>query len=159
MEKKFLTEKIRKLGKTKLERETRIRNLCNELRKIKNDLLNVDTTILTSKHYYHKWIKEQKQHILPHKKKFEKNSIYYDLKCYPMDYLPCMVYMMKQVEIEMESINNVFPLRSEITPKYIRLDTTTLVNLLLRKEHGNKAFYKTEGNLKKNEDKIWNFFF
>jgi hypothetical protein len=31
--------------------------------------------------------------------------------------------------------------------------------LLLRKEHGNKGFYKTEGNLKKNEDKIWNFFF
>jgi len=157
--KKFLTEKIRKLGKTKAERENRIRNLCNELRKIKNDLLNVDTTIFTSKHYYHKWIKEQKHNILPQKKKFEKNSIYYDLKCSPMDYLPCMVYMMKQVETEMESINNVFPLRSEITPKYIRLDTTTLVNLLLRKEQGNKGFYKTEGNLKKNEDKIWNFFF
>jgi len=157
--KKFLTEKIRKLGKTKAERENRIRNLCNELRKIKNDLLNVDTTIFTSKHYYHKWIKEQKHNILPQKKKFEKNSIYYDLKCSPMDYLPCMVYMMKQVESEMESINNVFPLRSEITPKYIRLDTTTLVNLLLRKEQGNKGFYKTEGNLKKNEDKIWNFFF
>ena len=53
----------------------------------------------------------------------------------------------------------MFPLRSEITPKYIRIDTTTLVNLLLRKEQGNKGFYKTEGNLKKNEDKIWNFFF
>ena len=157
--KKFLTEKIRKLGKTKAERENRIRNLCNELRKIKNDLLNVDTVIFTSNSYYHKWIKEQKQHVLPFKKKFEKNSIYYDLKCSPMDYLPCMVYMMKQVESEMESINNVFPLRSEITPKYIRLDTTTLVNLLLRKEQGNKGFYKTEGNLKKNEDKIWNFFF
>jgi hypothetical protein len=65
----------------------------------------------------------------------------------------------EQVETEMESINNVFPLRSEITPKYIRIDTTTLVNLLLRKEQGNKGFYKTEGNLKKNEDKIWKFFF
>jgi hypothetical protein len=157
--KKFLTEKIRKLGKTKAERETRIRTLCSELRKIKNDLLNIDTVIFTSKSYYHKWIKEQKQHILPCKKKFEKNSIYYDLKCSPMDYLSCMVYMMKQVETEMECINNVFPLRTEITPKYIRLDTTTLVNLLLRKEQGNKGFYKTEGNLKKNEDKIWNFFF
>ena len=157
--KKFLTEKIRKLGKTKAERETRIRSLCSELRKIKNDLLNIDTTVLTSKKYYHKWISEQKQHILPNKKKFEKNSIYYDLKCSPMDYLPSMIYMMKNVENEEESVNNVFPLRSEITPKYIRLDTTTLVNLLLRKEQGNKAFYKTEGNLKKNEDKLWKFFF
>jgi hypothetical protein len=157
--KKFLTEKIRKLGKTKAERETRIRSLCSELKKIKNDLLNVDTTILTSKKYYHNWISKQKQHILPNKKKFEKNSIYYDLKCFPMDYLSSMVYMMKNVENEEESVNNVFPLRSEITPKYIRLDTTTLVNLLLRKEQGNKAFYKTEGNLKKNEDKLWKFFF
>jgi hypothetical protein len=33
------------------------------------------------------------------------------------------------------------------------------VNLLLRKEQGNKSFYKTEGNLKQNEDKIWKFFF
>jgi hypothetical protein len=157
--KKFLTEKIRKLGKTKKERESRIRTLCSELRKIKNDLLNVDTTILTSKPYYHIWINQQKRNILPLKTNFEKNSIYYDLKCSPMNYLPCMIYMMKQVETEMESINNVFPLRSEITPKYIRLDTTTLVNLLFTKKQGNKGFYKTEGNLKKNEDKIWEFFF
>jgi hypothetical protein len=157
--KKIITEKIRKLGKTKKERETRIRNLCSELRKIKNDLLNVETTDFTSKNYYHKWIKEQKQHILPQKNKFEKNSIYYDLKCNPMDYLPCMVFMMKQVENDMESINNVFPLRSEISPKYIRLDTTTIVNLLFTQKQGNKGFYKTEGNLKKNEDKIWEFFF
>ena len=157
--KKMITEKIRKLGKTKKERETRIRNLCSELRKIKNDLLNVDTKEFTSNSYYHSWITEQKRNILPLKMKFEKNSIYYDLKCSPMDYLPCMVYMMKQVENDLETINNVFPLRSEITPKYIRLDTTTIVNLLLRKEQGNKGFYKTEGNLKKNENKIWEFFF
>jgi hypothetical protein len=159
--KKFITEKIRKLGKTKTERESRIRNLCSELRKIKNDLLSVDKKEYTSKCYYHKWITEQRNHVLPNKKKFEKDSIYYDLKCNPMDYLPSMIYMMKQVENEKEnnSISNVFPMRSEITPKYIRLDTTTLVHLLLRKEQGNKSDYTTEGNLKKNEDKIWKFFF
>jgi hypothetical protein len=157
--KKLITEKIRKLCKTKAERETRIRALCSELRKIKNDLLNVDTTILTSKPYYHKWITEQKRNVLPNKTKYEKKSIYYDLKCSPMDYFPSMIFMMKRAENELETINNVFPLRSSITPSYIRLDTTTLVNLLLRKEQGNKGFFKTEGNLKKNEDKIWKFFF
>ena len=158
---KFLTEKIRKLGKTKVERETRIRNLSSELRKIKNDLLSVDKKEYTSKCYYHKWITEQRKYVLPNKKKFEKDSIYYDLKCNPMDYLPSMIYIMKQVENEKEnnSISNVFPMRSEITPKYIRLDTTTLVHLLLRKEQGNKSDYTTDGNLKKNEDKIWKFFF
>jgi len=159
--KKIITEKIRKFGKSKAERETRIRNLCSELRKIKNDLLSVDKKEYTSKLYYHKWITEQRNYVLPNKKKFEKDTIYYDLKCNPMDYLPSMIYMMKHVEIEKEnnSISNVFPMRSEITPKYIRLDTTTLVNILFRKHHGSKALYKTNGNLKKNEDKIWKFFF
>jgi hypothetical protein len=157
--KKLIVNKIRKLGKTKMERDARIRTLCADLRKIKNDLLNVDDKPYQSNHHYHKWITQQKQHILPHKTKYEKNSVMYDLKCKTMDYLPCMIYMMKQVENDDESVNNVFPLRSEITPKYIRLDTTTLVNLLLRKEHGTKGFFKTKGELKKNEDKIWKFFF
>jgi hypothetical protein len=157
--KKLIVNKIRKLGKTKMERDARIRTLCADLRKIKNDLLNVDDKPYQSNHHYHKWITQQKQHILPPKTKYEKNSVMYDLKCKTMDYLPCMIYMMKQVENDGESVNNVFPLRSEITPKYIRLDTTTLVNLLLRKEHGTKGFFKTKGELKKNEDKIWKFFF
>jgi hypothetical protein len=119
----------------------------------------VDNSPYTSKYYYHEWITEQRNHVIPKKKKYEKNNIYYDLKCSPMDYFPCMIFMMKQVENDGESVNNVFPLRNEIAPKYIRLDTTTLVNLLLREEHGKKGEYKTNGNLKKYEDKIWKFFF
>lgn len=158
--KKMLTEKIRKLCKTKREREARIRNLCSELRKIKNDLLNVDANVkYTSKYYYHSWITEQKKRTLPNKTKFQKDSIYYDLKCKVIDYFPCMIAMMKQVENELETISNVFPLRSGITPNYIRLDTITLVHLLLRKEQGNKGDYTDEGNTKKHEDKIWQFFF
>ncbi len=157
--KKMIVDKIRKIGKPQKEREARVRTLCAELRKIKNDLLNVDGKPYQSSPHYHNWITEQKQNILPIKKKYEKNNIYYDLKCSPMDYFPCMIFMMKRVENDGESVNNVFPLRSEIAPKYIRLDTTTLVNLLLRKEHGTKGFYKTKGELKKNEDKIWEFFF
>ena len=157
--KKIIVDKIRKLGKTQNEREIRVRNLCAELRKIKNDLLNVDEKPYQSNHNYHKWIVEQKKNILPKRTKFEKNSVMYDLKCKTIEYLPCMIFMMKQVENDGESVNNVFPLRSKIAPKYIRLDTTTLVNLLLRKEHGTKGFFKTNGELKKNEDKIWKFFF
>ena len=157
--KKFLTEKIRKLGKTKAEREARIRNLCNELRKIKHDLLNVENNEFKSKPHYHNWIREQKKHILPTKIKFNQKSVYYDLKCTPFQYFPCMISMMKQVEQDGYKVCNVFPMRSGITPNYIRLDTTTLVHLLMRKEQGTKSEYLTEGNLKRNEDKIWNFFF
>jgi len=70
-----------------------------------------------------------------------------------------MIYMMKYIEQDGLSVNNVFPLRSEITPKHIRIDTTILVHLLMRKEQGNKTDYLTKGNLKKNENKIWEFFF
>ena len=157
--KKMMVEKIRKIFPTKKEREARVRQLEKELRKIKNDLLNVDSNVdYTSHPHYHKWITQQKKCILPNKK-FQKQSIYYDLKCKPMDYLPCMIAMMKQVENDEETISNVFPLRSSISPGYIRLDTITLVYLLLRKEQGKKRDYCNQGNTKKHEDKIWKFFF
>jgi transposase len=66
---------------------------------------------------------------------------------------------MRQIEISGETLHNVFSLRSSIQPHYIKLDTTTLVNLLMRKDQGNKGYYTSKGNLKKNEDKIWEFFF
>jgi len=158
--KKFLVSKIRKMNISKKEKDGRINKLCNQLRKIKNDLLNVTEGTQTahkSHPSYHKWITEQKQHILPIKT-FKKN-VYYDLQCSPMDYFPCMIKMMKQVEEKAQTICNVFPMRNEIIPKHIRLDTTTLVHLLMTKSQGNKSAYLTEGNLKRNEDKIWNFFF
>jgi len=158
--KNMLVEKIRKMFHTKKERDARIRLLEKELRKIKNDLLNVDNNIeYTSQPHYHNWITQQKKCILPNKDKFQKQSIYYDLKCKPMDYFPCMIAMMKRVENDDESISNVFPLRSSISPGYIRLDTITLVYLLLRKEQGKKSDFSNQGNTKKYEDKIWKFFF
>ena len=157
--KKFIIDKIRKLNITRKEKDDRINKLCSELRKIKNDILNIDTDKYKSKNYYHLWIKDTKKLILPNKTVFKKNNLYYDLQCLPQDYLPCMIYMMKEVEKDGLTINNVFPLRSEIIPKHIRLDTTTLVHLLMTKKQGNKSDYLFNGNLKKSEDKIWEFFF
>ena len=45
----------------------------------------------------------------------------------------------KQVEKNECSINNVFPLRTDIIAKHIRIDTTTLVHLLMTKKQGNKT--------------------
>jgi transposase len=53
----------------------------------------------------------------------------------------------------------VFSLRSDIIPKHIRLDTTSIVHLLLSKKYGNKGDFLFKGNLKRREDDIWNFFF
>jgi len=140
------------------EKTVKINTLCNELRKIKNDILDVEITKYKSNTEYHSIIDEQKNIIIPNKK-FKKNSLYYDLQCSPFDYLKHMIYMMKYIEEKEISIYNVFPLRSDIIPKHIRIDTTTLVHTLLIKKYGNKSDYLFNGNLKRNEDKIWEFFF
>ena len=159
--KKFIVNKIRKMNITQKEKEQRVNNLCNQLRKIKTDLLNVTEGSKNYKSHtmYHIWINQQKQFITPNKSTYKKNNIVYDLMCSPFDYFPCMIIMMKQVEKEEQTISNVFPMRSEIIPKHIRLDTTTLVHLLMTKKQGIKSEYLTKGNLKRNENKIWDFFF
>ena len=159
--KNFIVNKIRKMNITQKEKEQRVNNLCNQLRKIKTDLLNVTEGSKNYKSHtmYHIWINQQKQFITPNKSTYKKNNIVYDLMCSPFDYFPCMIIMMKQVEKEEQTISNVFPMRSEIIPKHIRLDTTTLVNLLMTKKQGIKSEYLTKGNLKRNENKIWEFFF
>lgn len=156
--KKYITKAIRKVKKTKRERDSSVYSLKSQLRKIKNDILNVESNKYESHTRYHPWITEQKKYIIP-TKTFKKNSLYYDLQCSPYDYLPCMITMMKIVENDEFSINNVFPLRSDIIPKHIRIDTTSLVHLLFTDKQGTKGSYLTKGNLKRNEDKIWQFFF
>jgi hypothetical protein len=157
--KKFIVNRIRKLNITQKAKEQRVNNLCNQLRKIKTDLLNIENINYKSHPMYHKWINQQKLFITPNKPSYKKDNIVYDLICSPFDYFGCMIFMMKQIENEEQTIYNVFPMRSEIIPKHIRLDTTTLVHLLMTKKQGIKSEYLTKGNLKRNENKIWEFFF
>jgi len=135
-----------------------INEFCRQLRKIKLDVLDVSHNY-KSDEKYHCWIKGVKPYITPNKEKYQKDNLYYDLQCTPQDYLPCMIRMMKEVEKEGVMIYNVFPMRNDVIPHSIKLDTTTLVNLLFTDKQGKKHHYLTEGNLKKNEDKIWEFFF
>lgn len=158
-EKKFMITQIRKIKKTKIDRESTIRTLNTQLRKIKVDLLNIENTNYKSNSYYHKWINEQKKLVIPVKDKFMKDNLFYDLQCTPQDYFSCMIFMMKQVEKQGYTTTNPFPMRNDVIAKHIRLDTTTLVHLLMTKTQGNKSDYLFKGNLKRFEDKIWKFFF
>ena len=158
-EKKFMITQIRKIKKTKIDRESTIRTLNTQLRKIKVDLLNIENTNYKSNSYYHKWINEQKKLVIPVKDKFMKDNLFYDLQCTPQDYFSCMIFMMKQVEKQGYTSSNPFPMRNDVIAKHIRLDTTTLVHLLMTKTQGNKSDYLFKGNLKRFEDKIWKFFF
>ncbi len=173
--KDLLIKKIKKIYKTKRERMEKIRKLTSNLRQIKNDLLNVENDKLTSHKSYHHWILESRKYILPPKSTFEKHSIYYDIQCKPQDYFKSMIYISQFIENDHEFVNsvkrtfnkkeeqikflNLFPLRSSIIPSHMKLDTTTLVHLLFTEKNGKKDHYLSKGNLKINEDKIWNFFF
>ena len=103
--KNFMKNKIQKLNITKKEKESRINNLCSQLRKIKNDILNVENDQFKSNKYYHKWINEHKKYIIPVKKTFKKDNLYYDLQYVPQDYFSCMIFMMKQVEKDRKARN------------------------------------------------------
>lgn len=69
----------------------------------------------------------------------------------PFKFLPSMIRMSLEIESNGQKTFTCFPLRTSIIPKYIRLDTTTLVHILSE----NKAKYLTEGYLKENKDLIW----
>ena len=156
--KKDTITKIKEENKDEEKQKELVNEFCRQLRKIKTDILEI-TTEYKSNVKYHNWIKEIKKTITPNKDKYQKDSLYYDLQCNPQDYLPCMIIMMKEVEKDKVMIYNVFPMRNDIIPHSIKLDTTTLVHLLFTQKQGNKTDYLLEGNLKKYEDKIWEFFF
>jgi hypothetical protein len=156
--KKETIGKIKEENKDEEKQKELVNEFCRQLRKIKTDILEI-TTEYKSDVKYHNWIKEIKKTTTPNKNKYQKDSLYYDLQCNPQDYLPCMIRMMKEVEKDKVMIYNVFPMRNDIIMKSIKLDTTTLVHLLFTQKQGNKTDYLLEGNLKKYENEIWEFFF
>jgi hypothetical protein len=156
--KKETITKIKEENKEEEKQRELVNEFCRQLRKIKTDILEINTNY-KSDVKYHNWIKEIKKTITPNKDKYQKDNLYYDLQCNSQDYLPCMIRMMKEVEKDKVMIYNVFPMRNDIIPHSVKLDTTTLVHLLFTQKQGNKTDYLLEGNLKKYENEIWKFFF
>jgi hypothetical protein len=132
-----------------------ISRLSSNLRQIKNDLL---LKTRTSKPFYHDWISSISSKIFP-QRKYQENNIYYDIQCSPQDYLPYMFFMMRELESQDLKLNIVCPLRSDIVPKHVKIDTTSLVHICLTEEQGTKEEFLTQGNLVRNQSKIWGFFF
>ena len=141
-------------------KKSQIAKLSTLLRHLKTDILSLNP-ILFSPVEYQEFILQARQSVLPSRTSYEKNSVYYDLQAHPQDYLSGMFQMLKYIESQSASIINLSPLRSSIIPKYIKIDTTSLANLLLnRQKHGyNKDYLTTKGNLVRLQDQIWSLFF
>lgn len=155
--KREVMEIIKATKRTTEQKHKLTSNLCGNLRKVKNDILN-PTVEKTSLPMYHRWIDDVKEHILPNRD-LQKDTVHYDVKCSPQDYLSGMVYMMKAVEDAGVCMSNVFPLRREIAPKYVPIDTTTLIHILMDKSIGKRDSYLRNGNLVLNQAKLWGMFF
>jgi hypothetical protein len=156
--KKETITKIKEENKEEDKQKELVNEFCRQLRKVKIDILEISSDY-KSDIKYHNWIKEIKKTITPNKDKYQKDNLYLDLQCNPQNYLPCMIRMMKEVEKDKVMIYNVFPMRNDIIPHSVKLDTTTLVHLLFTQKQANKTDYLLEGNLKKYENEIWEFFF
>ena len=160
-------DEIKKI-KDKEVRKERYKSLTNEFKKIKDDLVSL-TNDLNADEKYHNWIKEHKKHIVPNKPNFDKDSIYYDLHSNTKDYLKSFIYINIQLEklndILLEDTNdidkvkqiklfNILPLRSNIIPKNICIDTCALISNFLGDESTTMHFknYKKETN----QFKLWN---
>ena len=86
-------------------------------------------------------------------------SVYYDVKVKPFDYLKGMLYMNEVLESQENKLFQPLPLRTNIVPKHIILDTASLVSLFYpaNKTDGIKKG-ELHKNLKENQHDIWNAF-
>ena len=120
----------------------------------KNKCLSLDETDIM----FDDWKKTHLSNILPAE---IKKSIHYDIKVRPFEYLKGMLYMNSILEKQENKLFQPLPLRNNIIPKYIILDTASIISLFCpeKDKDGHKS-KKGEllSNLKENQNDIWNAF-
>jgi hypothetical protein len=157
-------EQITKDNKDKLIRKELHKNLTDEFKKVKNDLISFNE--LTADEKYKNWIIEERKKLYPNKTKFDKDLINYDLKSNTQDYLQSMFYLATKLEkINSEltedkkeiRLFNVLPLRTNIVSKNIVIDTCALISNFLGKESTSEHLknYKDDDN----QYLLWEKFF
>jgi len=104
------------------------------------------------------WKLTHLSHILPSE---IKKSIHYDIKVRPFEYLNGMLYMNSVLEKQENKLFQPLPLRNNIIPKHIIIDTASLINLFCpeKDSKGNKV-KKGEllSNIKDNQNEVWSNF-
>lgn len=125
------------------------RKLLNkELFEIKEDLLN---NTLLSDPKYHDWIIQHRNNIFPVN---YVNCYEFDIENNPQKYLKSMIYMCLEIEKIGTASYQFFPLRTNIIPRYIPIDTKSLIEILIRNDK--KKFLE---NVEKYKNEIWSQFF
>ena len=110
-----------------------------------SDIINIKSN-MTAPGIYHMIIYRWRNDFFPYSKLYIDDPIPYDIKVNPQDYLPNMIGLCRMLEdLNKDIIRdtpvgktpcihklfNVLPLRTSITPKYINLDTRSIVDLFI----------------------------
>ena len=148
---RFIQHFLRFINKTTIE-ITEDKPILFQFKKNLMELKETDTK-------FNEWKTTHLPNILP---KNIKKSIHYDIEVRPFDYLKGMLYMNSVLEKQENKLFQPLPLRNNIIPKHIILDTASIINLFCpeKDKDGNKV-KKGEllSNVKDNQNEVWcNFF-
>ena len=126
--------------------------------KLKHQLMNLNNE---TDEMFNEWNITHLSNILPTE---IKKSIHYDVKVRPFEYLKGMLYMNSILEKMESKLFQPLPLRNNIIPKHIIIDTASLINLFCpsvggKDKDGNKV-KKCEllSNVKENQNEVWSNF-
>ena len=122
--------------------------LKKELYLLKNDLF--DNTRLSDKKY-HTWIDIHRPNILP--SDIDKVSPI-DVKNNPQSFLKYMIYMNIELENNKQKMFQFFPLRTNIIPKYIPIDTKSIIEILVDEKKGDYL-----SHVSANQKELWTKYF
>jgi len=141
-----------KKEKDKIKRKELYKNLNQEIRDLKSDLIN--NKIENSKEDYHSWIRENKGFLFPNK---VNKSVAYDVKCNPEKYIKYSFYINQKIEELGKRPYQIIPQRNNIVPKSITLNSNGIVDLIDDKKQTIFQYNKSELVLhaKKHQKHIW----
>jgi len=144
--------KIIKQEKDKDKRKELYKELNEDLRNLKSDLIN--NKIKDAKEEYHKWINENSKFLFPLK---ISKSVAYDVKIHPEKYIKYSIYINKKLEELGKRPYQFIPQRNNIIPKNIILNTSGITDLICSKYEKLFDYSKSELilNCKKYQQHIW----
>ena len=102
------------------------------------------------------WKDIHKSFLIPDK---IKKNVHYDLECSPQNYLSPMIYMSLKLEEQEKKLFQFCPLRKTLIPKYMTIDTKTLITMLFNTKKNETTQGKLLDNLNESKELIWNTLF
>ena len=144
--------KIIKEEKDKEKRKELYKELNEDIRNLKSDLIN--NKIKDSKEIYHRWINENAKFLYPEK---ITKSVAYDVKKNTEKYIKHSFYINQKIEELGKKPYQIIPQRNNIVPKHIVLNTCGIIDALNDKKQNIFSYPKSKLllNGKKYQNHIW----